>query len=121
MNDAITRVLHTFWQALLGSLGAVWVASGIDVSQIKDIDAAKKAGLALVAALGAAALSAAKTAILDYFAQRKASAPAGPSPSGKPSAFADDPDGGPSFEPLSDAGRTGDAPTEAPETPPTVV
>lgn len=72
ISDGLKRALHTFWQTLLGSLGAVWVASGIDVSQIKDIDAAKKAGLALAAAVAAAALSAAKTAIVQTLANRKA-------------------------------------------------
>lgn len=115
MNDALKRALHTFWQTLLGSLGAVWVASGIDVSQIKDIDAAKKAGLALVTALVAAALSAAKTTAVGYLDQRKitaaVTAAAGPSPSGTPAAFVDAPV---SFDPPSPAGSTGDHPAAAP-------
>ena len=63
LPDLAKRALHTFWQAFVAALGVTWAASGIDVSQITDIAAVKKVGLALVLAVVAAALSALKTTI----------------------------------------------------------
>lgn len=63
IRDLLIRAFHTFWQSFVAVLGVTWAASGIDVSQITDIDSAKKIVVAALAAVGAAALSALKTTV----------------------------------------------------------
>jgi hypothetical protein len=78
-RDLLVRAFHTFWQAFTAAFGALYVASGINISQVTDIAGAKKVGLALVAAAGAAALSALKTTLAGSFTvsrTRKADDPA---------------------------------------------
>lgn len=56
-----SRAFHTWWQAFAASLAVAWASSGLDVSQVTDVDSAKRVLLALALAVGAAALSAVKT------------------------------------------------------------
>lgn len=78
-NDALKRILHTFWQAFVAALAVTWVAAGIDVTQIVDLASAKKIALSAVMAIGAAALSAVKSIIAERVGMRTAeSAGTGP-------------------------------------------
>lgn len=63
IKDLAVRAFHTFWQAFVAVLAVTWAAAGIDVSQIVDVDSAKKIGVAALSAVAAAALSAIKTTI----------------------------------------------------------
>jgi hypothetical protein len=63
VKDLAVRAVHTFWQSFLAVIGVTWAASGLDISQITDIESAKKFALAALAAVGAALLSAVKSTI----------------------------------------------------------
>ena len=63
LRDLALRALHTFWQSFVAVVGVTYAASGLNVGQIVDVDSAKRFALALLAAVGAAALSALKTTI----------------------------------------------------------
>lgn len=68
MRDLLIRAAHTFWQAFTAVLAATFLASGINVSQIVDVDSAKRIGLAVLAAVSASALSAAKSTLAGMLA-----------------------------------------------------
>lgn len=61
--DALTRAGHTLWQAFLAALAVTWAASGLDVSQVTDVDSAKRFGIAAFGAVVAALLSAVKSTV----------------------------------------------------------
>lgn len=67
-RDLLLRALHTFWQAFVAAAGVAWAASGLDVSQIVDLDSAKKFAVALGIAVAGAALSAVKTTVASLLA-----------------------------------------------------
>lgn len=61
--DVLTRAGHTAWQAFLAALAVTWTASGLDVSQVVDVDSAKRFAVAALGAVLAALLSALKSTI----------------------------------------------------------
>lgn len=63
LEDLAKRAGHTFWQAFVAVIGVTWLASGLNVNQITDIASAKRFAVAALVAVGAAALSAAKSTV----------------------------------------------------------
>ena len=63
MRDLIFRSIHTLWQFFAAALAVTWAASGLDVSQVTDVDSAKRFGIAAFGAVVAALLSALKSTV----------------------------------------------------------
>lgn len=61
--DLVKRAANTFWQAFTATFGAVYAASGLDVTTVTDLSSGQKFLSGLVVAVLAAALSAGKTTL----------------------------------------------------------
>lgn len=66
LRDLALRAFHTFWQTFTAVFGGLYVASGLDVTQVVDVDSGKRFLAGVVAAAGAAALSATKTVVKSF-------------------------------------------------------
>lgn len=61
------RAAHTWWEAFSAVVGVTWAASGVGMDKVTDWSSAQHFAIGAVAAVGAAALSAAKTTVKELF------------------------------------------------------